>query len=361
VIGLARVLGRRGHQTTVFAPLDREEDTPDEVDLVSTGHSVSVPANGSVAPVTLSPLAVAQARRTLLSGEFDVVHIHEPFAPGLPTGLLIGGGRSPLVATFHRSGTDGLYTALRPLTRRLAARLRVCCAVSEAAGETARLALGVSCHVGFNGVDIDRFDEVKPWPADRPVVLFLGRHEERKGLGVLLEAFHRLGRTAAGPGVGPSSSGPGPVLWIAGDGPDTEHLRRQFPPSEQLEWLGVLSEEERDRRLLAADVLCAPSLGGESFGMVLLEAMATDTVVVASDIDGYRHAAGGRAVLVEPGDSQALAEALEGVLEGTAGVVAGDRDRWLDLAASRARSWSMHHLAEWYEGHYRTAMVGEAR
>jgi hypothetical protein len=82
---------------------------------------------------------------------------------------------------------------------------------------------------------------------------------------------------------------------------------------------------------------------------------------VASDIDGYRHAAGGCAVLVEPGDSQALAEALGGVLKGTVGVVAGDRHDWLDLAASRARSWSMQHLAAWYEGHYRAAMVGAPR
>ena len=144
-------------------------------------------------------------------------------------------------------------------------------------------------------------------------MLFLGRHEERKGLAVLLEAGEHLTRArdpvaATGP--------PAPVFWIAGDGPETAALRRRHPESGTLHWLGVLSEEEKIRRLAAADVLAAPSLGGESFGMVLLEAMAARTVVVASDIDGYRAAAGECAVLVPPGDPEALAAALAGTCSG---------------------------------------------
>ena len=141
---------------------------------------------------------------------------------------------------------------------------------------------------------MDRFEGVEPWPIDRPTILFLGRHEERKGLGTLLDAFERLH-----PDPCPEAATPRPpLLWIAGDGPLTESLRRRHPPSADLCWLGVLSEEEKVRRLVAADVLCAPSLGGESFGVVLVEAMAARTVVVASDIDGYRDAADGHAVLV---------------------------------------------------------------
>ena len=139
-------------------------------------------------------------------------------------------------------------------------------------------------------------------------MLFLGRHEERKGLGVLLEAFDRLRRPAGGAG----GRADRPILWVAGDGPQTAALRRRHPEAPDLLWLGVLTEEEKVRRLVAADVLCAPSLGGESFGMVLLEAMAARAAVVASDIDGYREAAGGHAVLVPPGDAAALAEALAG-------------------------------------------------
>ncbi len=366
VIGLARVLAARGHSVTVFAPLDRVDDAPHGIDLVATGHSTALPANGSVAPVSVSVSAVVRARRTLVSGGFDVVHVHEPFAPGLPYGLLVGGHLPPVVATFHRSGGSAFYTVLAPVIRHLSTRFAVRCAVSEAARATVETALGAPCLVGFNGVEVDRYREVEPWPSDRPTVLFLGRHEERKGLAVLLEAFSRL---LDGPPVEwvPGRSGR-PVLWIGGDGPQTEDLRRRFPASPDVEWLGILSESEKDRRLVGADVLCAPSLGGESFGMVLLEAMAAGTVVVASDIDGYREAAGGHAVLASPGEGQSLATALTGALTGEQGIVAAPgagnasdpragRRRWLAEASDRASAWSMDSLADWYEGHYRDAMV----
>jgi phosphatidyl-myo-inositol alpha-mannosyltransferase len=366
VIGLARVLAGRGHRVTVFAPLDRPQDAPDGIDLVATGRATALPANGSVAPVSLSVPAVARARHALVAGGFDVVHVHEPLAPGLPWGLLVGGRIPPLVATFHRSGGSALYTVLAPLIRRATARFAVLCAVSEAARATVERALGAPCQVGFNGVEVDRYRDAEPWPSDRPAVLFLGRHEERKGLEVLLEAFSRLaGRPISEATLG--RAGP-PLLWIAGDGPQTGDLRRRFPGSSDIEWLGVLSESEKERRLAAADVLCAPSLGGESFGMVLLEAMASATVVVASDIDGYRDAAGGHAVLVPPADAGALTSALAGVLAGESAVIGGGdaadpdpqlgRRRWLAGASDRASAWSMDALADWYEGHYRAAVVG---
>ena len=136
------------------------------------------------------------------------------------------------------------------------------------------------------------------------------------------------------------------VLWVAGDGPETSALRHRYPDSEALQWLGVLDEDEKVRRLVGADVLAAPSLGGESFGLVVLEGMAAGTVVVASDIDGYRDAAGGRAVMVPPGESPALARALRGVLDGRlapscpAAGQDGPRDRgeWLRAGAERAAS-----------------------
>lgn len=360
VLGLARAFSRSGHQVTVFAPLDGTTGAPEGIDLVSTGGSVSLPANGSVAPVAISPVGAARALRTLQAIGFDVVHVHEPFAPGLPYGLLVARHVPPLVATFHRSGGSALYTVLGPLARRLARRFVVRAAVSEAARSTAFGALGGSYEVGFNGVEVDRFEGVEPWPTDRPTVLFLGRHEERKGLRTLLDAFESL-RTD--PPHGAATSRP-PLLWIAGDGPLTESLRRLHPPSADICWLGVLSEEEKVRRLVAADVLCAPSLGGESFGVVLLEAMAARAVVVASDIDGYRDAADGHAVLVAPADRWSLAEALSGVLAGRLALAGspeggptGSRDRWLSAAAERADGRSMERLAQWYEGLYRSVMV----
>jgi phosphatidylinositol alpha-mannosyltransferase len=349
--GLARALQSRGHQVTLFAPLDDGEGPPD-LELVSTGTSAALPANGSKAPVSLSLPAVLRARRVLTSGGYDVVHVHEPFAPGLPYGLLVGGGIPPLVATFHRSGASAFYNLLRVPARTVARRFAVRCAVSESASTTAEHAIGGTYELAFNGVELDRYDGVDPWPTDRPVVLFLGRHEERKGLPVLLEAFSRL----AAEGADAGDAAGRPVLWVAGDGPQTAALRDRYPGSDDVVWLGVLSEEEKVRRLTAATVLCAPSLGGESFGMVLVEAMAAGSVVVASDIDGYRQAAGGHAVLVHPDDPEALATTLRSVLDGRAAV---PRTTWLRQAGEHAAGWSMDHLAVWYEPRYQRAVVGD--
>jgi phosphatidyl-myo-inositol alpha-mannosyltransferase len=369
VLGLARSLGARSHAVSVFAPVDGTGAEPEGIEVFATGSSVSLPANGAVAPVTLSVRAVTRGLRAVRAGGFDVVHVHEPFTPGLPYGLLVGRHLPPLVATFHRSGGSPFYTMLRPVTRRLAQRFAVRCAVSDAARATASAALGGEYEVLFNGVEIDRFHGVEPWPTERPTVLFLGRHEPRKGLQVLLDAFDRLGTGDPG---GPAPVAP-PILWIAGDGPQTGSLRRLHPESSSIRWLGVLSDEEKIRRLTGAHVLCAPSLGGESFGMVLVEAMAARTTVVASDIDGYRQAAGGHAVLVPPGDTRSLAGALTGALTGTlvppvpGGPTApaeggprpagGDRTD-PDGAFAWASHWSMDRLAGCYEGLYRAAMVG---
>jgi phosphatidylinositol alpha-mannosyltransferase len=183
----------------------------------------------------------------------------------------------------------------------------------------------------------------------------VGRHEERKGLAVLLAAFDRFRSDRDRSGGG----GPTPVLWVAGDGPQTTTLRRLHPDSPHLRWLGVISEEEKVRRLVAADTLCAPSLGGESFGMVLLEAMAARTAVVASDIVGYRDAAGGHARLAPPGDVVALAGALAAECPPWLGptATAGERAARLDQAYTWASHWSMGRLSEWYESCYASAMV----
>ncbi len=363
VTGLSRVLSERGHPVTVFAPVDDVADVPDGVELVVTGRSVPVPSNGSRAPVSLSPRAVAHGVKVVRRGRFDLVHVHEPFAPGLSYGLLAAPGIPPLVATFHRSGASVFYSLLGPLAKLAARRFAVRCAVSEAARQTAAEAIGGDYQVLFNGVEIDRFRHADPWPKDGPTILFLGRHEERKGLRVLLEA----GRTLHGGGIGAGGGTgvAGPVLWIAGDGPETEALQRRFPESPDVRWLGVLTEDEKARRLAAADVLCAPSLGGESFGMVLLEAMAANTPVVASDIDGYRDVVGGDAVLVPPGDARALAGALESILavgDRGSGAGAGDpRPARVAAASARAEQWSMNRLAQRYETLYWSAAVRSRR
>ncbi len=364
--GLARALVARGHAVSVFAPLDDPRDAPDGVDLVACGHSVALPANGSVAPVSWSVPALRRALHALRAGAYDVVHLHEPFAPGLSYGLLASSRRPPMVATFHRSGGSALYSIARPLTARIADRLAVRCAVSEAAATTARTALGGSYEILFNGVEVERYRTADPWPTDRAAVLFLGRHEHRKGLDVLLEAFERLvadRRSELG------DAADLPELWIAGDGPETARLRGAHPDSPEVHWLGVLDEASKARRLAGATVVCAPSRSGESFGIVLLEGMAASTVVVASDLEGYRAASGGHAVLVPAGDPVRLAETLTGVLEGRlarserAPTGPDERDdgraRWLAAAARRADAWSIDVLAARYEECYRTVLAKE--
>jgi phosphatidylinositol alpha-mannosyltransferase len=176
-------------------------------------------------------------------------------------------------------------------------------------------------------------------PEGRPTVLFLGRHEPRKGLPVLLEAFAGLRRPAA--------------LWVSGEGSGTEVQRRRRLAADPVQWLGVLSDDEVAARLAGATVLCAPSLSGESFGMVLLEGMAAGCAVVASDIEGYRTAAGGHATLVPPGDPGALTRALDAVLA-DAGSARSTEAR--TQAREYAGGWSMDTLAERYVDMYGRAI-----
>jgi phosphatidylinositol alpha-mannosyltransferase len=369
-VGLARQLAGRGHQVVVFAPADHPAAGAvrrDGVVVVPTGAPVHLPANGSVAPVSISPLALRRSARVLRQGRFDVVHVHEPFAPGLAYALLATGSTPPLVATFHRSGASAWYRALRPVTVAAAGRLAARCAVSEAAAATARRALGGEYEVLYNGIDTEGFSGVQGTPTSGPTILFLGRHEPRKGLAVLLEAHARLEALRG------KCGGDAPLLpvtlWVGGDGPETAGLRARWPPSPTRHWLGVLSEAEKRSRLVGADVLCAPSIAGESFGIVLLEGMAAGTRVVASDIDGYRDASGGHSVLVPPGDPEALARALAGVLVGMGAggrAAAPDPDPDPDPVAdagslagarSHADRWSLRELAAAYEHVYRRVIA----
>ncbi|HVX22457.1 MAG TPA: glycosyltransferase family 4 protein [Acidimicrobiales bacterium] len=341
VQGLARALRDLGHQVAVVAPDDRGRPGPAGPDAYRIGRPAAVRSNGSVAPVSLSPLAPVRARQFARRYRADVVHLHEPLAPLAGYGCLVA-GPAPVVGTYHRSGDSRAYELLGPLARWANARMAVRCAVSEAAADTARVALGGDYEVLFNGVEVERFAGARPWPTEGPTVLFLGRHEQRKGLAVLLDAF---------------TSVPGPaVLWVAGDGPETAALRGRHPASDRVRWLGVLDDAEVASRLAGAQVLCAPSLGGESFGMVLLEGMAAGCTVVASDIAGYRAAAGGHAVLVPPGEPAALGTALAAALADTGpGADAARR-----AALGHAEQWSMGHLATRYVAVYERAIGARA-
>jgi phosphatidylinositol alpha-mannosyltransferase len=335
VLGLARSLRANGHDTRVLAPCD---GPPPDSGVTPLGNSIPTAANGSVAP--LAPDASAQLRfiRAVRDEGFDALHLHEPLAPGATmTALVLR--PVPLVGTFHAAGTSASYRWGRPAVRWLAGRLDVRCAVSDDAEALAKHYLGGTYIPIFNGIEIEPFAKAEPMPTDRPTILFLGRHEERKGLSVLLEALPSLPRDVR--------------LWVAG--PETERLRERVAGDPRVEWLGAIDEEEKRSRLRAADIYCAPSLRGESFGVVLLEAMAAGTAIVASDLAGYRRVArpDQDALLVPPGDSVALAGALNTLLE--------DSDRVEALVASgeeRVQRFSMDRLAERYVELYRGVVTG---
>ena len=349
-LGLSRALRRLGHEVVVISPDDRAPGWVTQ-QRYAVGRSVPLRANGSVAPVSVSPLAARRALGAARDWGADVVHLHEPLAPVLGYGFLLV-GRWPVVATFHRSGVPRSAPLAAPLTRRICRRIEVRAAVSDAARRTAAAWCGGSFEVLFNGLDGDRFARARarararPVAPELPAIVFLGRHEHRKGLAVLLEAFGAGGLDAQ--------------LWVIGEGPETASLRARYLESDRLHWLGALSDEEVASRLSAASVLCAPSLKAESFGMVLLEGMAARCRVVASDIPGYRDAAGGHATLVPPADVPALRGALSAALAPAHHAQALDAAALdaaaLDAAASYAAQWSMDRLAQRYIEAYRSAV-----
>jgi len=327
VLGLARVLRGMGHEARVLAPCD---GPPPDAFVTPLGNSIPFAANGSVAPLAPDLSAALRTITALRDEDFDVLHLHEPFAPG-PTHYAVIMKTAPLVGTFHAAGVSAAYRLAGWLLGRIANRLDARCVVSEDARRLAEWGLGGEYQMLFNGIEIDRFAKAEPWPTAGPTIFFLGRHEQRKGLAVLLEAMRHL---------------PGDVrLWAGGDGPETDALQAQAGDDPRIEWLGRIGDDERSRRLRGADVYCAPSLGGESFGVVLLEAMAARTPIVASDLPGYRNVArpDQDALLVEPGDAAALAAAIERVL-----VSPSLAEELATSGEARATEFSMEHLAERY-------------
>ncbi|MGI9621383.1 MAG: glycosyltransferase family 4 protein [Acidimicrobiales bacterium] len=338
ILGLARALRAQGVDTRVLGPCD---GPPPDAGVTPLGNSLPTAANGSVAPIAPDPAAQLRIIRALRDEEFDVLHIHEPMAPG-PTMTATMLKQAPIVATFHRAGSSRSYRYLGRGVRYLQRRLEVCVAVSEEAAQVARAQLGGEYEILFNGVDTERFSRGDNEPADNPTIFFVGRHEPRKGLRVLLDAMSYLSADV--------------TLWIASDGPETDELKSQVAGDPRIVWLGRIDDQEKISYMRKATAFCAPSLSGESFGIVLLEAMAARTPVVASDIAGYAGLArGGQdAVLVPAGDCAALGAALESTLAGGAEV-----ERRVDSGCERAEEFSMDRLAARYLNLYEKA-IGSA-
>ncbi len=314
VADLAEELGRR-HDVRILAPWDPPDRItrvthrgapqrhPMPENLVPLGRSFALNGNGSVSNLAWSPTGMVKLRRALAAEPFDVVHVHEPIAPFIGPDTCSWRG-APVIGTFHAYSTNPITNNLGNLAgvRRKLNQLHARIAVSEAAAWTGRRWFGGEYTVIPNGVDLTAPPrEPKPRSADLRV-LFVGRPEERKGLPILLRAFEALVEHV-----------PARLTVV---GADAEDLARYLPDPDtasRIDALGRVPDDELWAQLHGADVLCAPSLAGESFGMILTEAFAAGTPVVASRIAGYSDVVtdGVDGVLVPPADAQALAEELQ--------------------------------------------------
>jgi phosphatidylinositol alpha-mannosyltransferase len=299
ILGLARTLRDRGVEVEIVAPADRPPTFPG---VVPVGRTIPIFDNGSVVPVALGPGAVARTARRVRQGGYDVVHLHEPMIPAVCLTALYA-ATAPLVGTFHMYAARARwYRPFAPLCRHALARLSVRIAVSEAARRHVSRTCPGEYRVIPNGVDVASFQ----LPAARfgSRLLFIGRPEPRKGLPVLLEAFRLLPERL--------------TLDLAGVGP-RELVRHgaALPAGVRARIVahGRVDERQRAALLAQADVLCVPTLRGESFGLVLAEGMAAGIAIVASSVAGYvdvlREGCG---LLVPPGDPVALAEAVARLL-----------------------------------------------
>lgn len=353
VLGLAEGLRALGHQVEVLAPASiHNPDRPLPEFVTPAGRVVGVPYNGSVAPLAFGPVAVNRARRWMHDHDFDVLHLHEPTAPSLSLIALALADR-PVVATFHfataRSrALAAAHALLRPMMEKITARI----AVSPLARRVQVECLGGDAVEIPNGVDVAHFAGAQPlpgYPRAGGTVGFVGRFgEPRKGMPVLLAALCEMTRTR-----------PDIRLLVVGHGDAGALLRAAGPVlASRIRVLGAQGDGGKAAALASVDVLCVPALGGESFGIVLTEAMAAGTPVVASDLDAFgRVLDGGKAgVLVTAGSPAALCTALNELLD--------DPERRAALAAAgqrRAAMWDWPVVARRVLQVYEGAVAADPR
>lgn len=340
---LARVLQERGHEATVLAPSNRRVSDP-SVRVV--GRALQVPYQGTVAPICPSPFSIPRIRRALRSFTPDVVHVHEPLVPSTSMFAALV-GRSPVVATFHAHSErsrlmDIGAPFLRPVWRRLAVRV----AVSDAAAAFVTSRLGDGVRIIPNGVDVDLFAKAQPktgLPSGR-CLLWVGRLDRQKGFPVAVQAFSQL-----------TGEFPDLNFVVVGDGRDRQAIDSLVPGSRsRIVTVGSVHHEELPPYHAAADVFVSSAIGQESFGLVIVEAMAAGVPVVASDIAGYREVVEPdvSGLLVPPGDPAALATAIRRVL-----TEPGMADRLSAAGRARAQSYRWERVVERVEEAYRDALT----
>lgn len=340
---LAKFLHKNGHFVVVCHPGLKPYVSSFWDASVAAGHVLKIPVNGSVAPVSFDLLNIARALKILHDYQLDVLHLHEPFAPGASYGVLIK-KEIPLVATFHRNGVDLLYKLAAPLLKSLARKLDYSCFVSSSAFNTANYLFDVNGEILFNAIDISEFEghhiiqQIDPSPNDVKV-MFFGRHEKRKGLGLLLEAFLDMPSWVS--------------LKVVGQGPQTEGLKARYKKLVNVSWLGELPRNALIAELNSSDIVAIPSYSGESFGLSLLESMAAGKAVIASDLASYREVAGDCVYYFKPGDVTSLKNSLIELANSN-----DLRDELARRARMKAKNYDITVLVNQYEKIYETVING---
>jgi phosphatidylinositol alpha-mannosyltransferase len=309
IVDLAEALIELGHEVSVLAPADEDAELPPYV--VPAGRALPLPYNGSVARIAFGPVSTARVRRWLARGKFDVLHVHEPMTLSLSL-LAVLSAQGPVVATFHTAiirsrALSAAQGMLQLVVEKITARI----AVSELARKVQVEHLGGGAVEIPNGVAVAKFISATPlpgWPGEGGTLGFLGRFTEpRKGFDLLRTAFVTLARQR-----------PGLRLLAAGPG-DRDDLYEEIPADlhDRVEFLGLVSEADKARMLRSVDIYVAPNTGGESFGMILTEAMAAGAAIAASDLDAFRRVldGGSAGALFPVGDATALTELLGELLD----------------------------------------------
>ena len=347
---LAEYLISEGHYVSVLAPVSDDSIRVEDY-VVNAGKPISIPVNGSVARVLFGPLASSRAKQWIAAGDFDLLHLHEPAIPSLSL-LACSAAEGPIVGTFHvstpkKKAIYAIGPILEPIVEKLTARI----AVSELARSTLKAHFDTDAVVIPNGIDGQKYANAKVNPeySGPNSIGFMGRFEEpRKGLQVLIDSLAIVARFI-----------PNVKYLIAGPG-DSEEFLKQLNPQLQsrIEFLGRLSDQEKESFLKSVDLYVAPNTGGESFGIILTEALSAGTAVVASDIPAFKAVLenGEVGALFKNQDSADLAKVIVGLLR--------DDERRKKLANNgklSAQKYDWQVVAEQIESVYEMAIAGGQR
>jgi len=347
---LAQWLITKGHEVSVLAPIT-DEDGDIEPWIVSAGRPISIPYNGAIAKVIFGPLASSRVKQWIAGGDFDLLHLHEPAIPSLS--LLAGwAGDGPMVATFHAATNsqkiaNAIGTMLDPLIERITAKI----AVSEIARETLKDRFSTEAVVIPNGIDTNKFEGIgtrAEWALPNTLG-FIGRFDEpRKGLSVLLDAIPEI-----------VTQVPNLRVLVAGPG-EVKDFQKQVPPElrDQITFLGRISELEKAQFFKSISLYIAPNTGGESFGIILAEAMASRTPIIASDLPAFESLLdqGKSGQLFATGNSSALASAVVKLL--------GDetaRKNITDAGYEKSKFYGWNSVGEQVLSVYEMALVGNSK